>query len=103
MTRIPADATDAEDIASVTGYLDGLGAAVPVLTIDDAQDGCGASPPDGARALASAVGDAHDFFVIDGGPGPPAGSDPCGGVSRHGFFGLEGPVVAQVVAFVAAR
>jgi hypothetical protein len=93
----------------VPDYLAKLTAAGPVLMIDEAGDQCGASPPisgpagSGAQVLAQAMGDTSHFVLVDGGAPPPAGSDPCGGIAYHGFYGEDDPVVAKIVAFIQAH
>jgi hypothetical protein len=100
VTVIPAGATDAEDIQSVPGYEAKLAARVPILMLDDTLDACGASPPDGARALAQSIGDTLYFRIVNGGAMPPTGANACGGTSYHGFYGQDPEVVGQIVQFI---
>jgi hypothetical protein len=111
VTVIPKSAADKEDIQSVPGFEAGLGARVPILMIDNALDQCGASPPLadpakgilGAAGLADLIGDAKHFVLVEGGTPPPPDASVCGGLSYHGFYGLEGEVVPKIVSFIQAH
>jgi alpha-beta hydrolase superfamily lysophospholipase len=111
VTVVPKFAADKEDIQSVPGFEAGLSARVPILMIDNALDQCGASPPLpdpskgilGAQGLAELIGDAKHFVLVEGGTTPPADASVCGGLSYHGFYGLESEVVPKIVNFIQAH
>jgi hypothetical protein len=102
VTVIPPDASDQEDIQSVSADAAGvLSQHLPVLMIDDSKDKCGASPPAGAQALAEQIGDPQkDFVLLDGGPTPPVGQDVCGGLAYHGFYEDDAVLVPRITAFI---
>jgi len=72
---------------------------VPCDVISHADDGCPASPHDGAKAM----GKAHDWPFSTPRGGSESCTDTkcrCGPASHHGFEGLDGEVMPTILAFV---
>lgn len=73
--------------------------AVPTLLVHNRQDGCVGSPPSGAEeALAAMTATPAKQLVFVSG-GIPKGN-PCGGLSAHGYYGLENQVVPIVIDWI---
>ena len=73
----------------------------PCQVVSHAEDGCPASPHDGAKAMA----DEHNWSFISEKGGSEHCSDAkcrCGPASHHGFEGLDGKVIPKILAFMNA-
>ena len=70
--------------------------AVPTLIVTHAQDGCDATPPAGAQAIAHRLVSAPKVNrqTLYGGFTPL--SIPCEALSHHGYFGIESIAVVQI-------
>lgn len=76
--------------------------AVPTLIVHNRDDGCRQSPPAGAEPALAALAAApvKQLVFVSGGM---AKSNPCGGLSTHGYYGIEDKVVPVVVAWIKAH
>ena len=76
--------------------------AVPTLVVHNRGDGCAESPFDGAVAAMAGLGraPARELVAVSGGTGR---GRACGGMSPHGFYGVEGLVVGPMVAWIKAH
>jgi hypothetical protein len=74
---------------------------VPAFLAHHMGDGCKCSPPGSAgKVLAALAGaPAKGSRKFSGGL-PPKSSDPCMAFTPHGFFGIEGQVVAAIADFI---
>lgn len=89
-------------------WADGMGAvpldriAVPTLVVHNRLDGCSESPFSGATAavLQLSHAPAKELIAVSGGSGRGA---PCGARSPHGYYGIEGAVVAPMVEWIKAH
>jgi len=72
----------------------------PVLVVHHKQDKCPASPPSGSgRLFARLMGaTVREIRFIEG--GKPAVSQPCGGLSAHGFYGVGRKTVAEISKWI---
>jgi len=75
----------------------------PSLIVSHRKDGCDITPAADAPKLTKGLSNARkvDVVLVDG--GSPPRSDPCQALSAHGFLGIEGQVVARIVAFIKAN
>ncbi len=73
---------------------------IPTLVVHNRSDQCGATPyRDAPVLLASLVNaPAKELVTFDGGDTPR--SDPCEGLSYHGYLGLDGDVVAAIAEWI---
>ncbi len=73
---------------------------VPTLVVAHESDECRVTPPEGAKEITQRLVSSPrvDVKYFSGGYGPK--SKPCGGLSAHGFFGIEGKVVAAIADFI---
>ncbi|HYL47864.1 MAG TPA: hypothetical protein VET84_00710 [Stellaceae bacterium] len=72
---------------------------VPTLIVHSRDDGCRQSPPSGAEpALASLTATPAKQLVFVSG-GTPKGN-PCGGLSAHGYLGIESQVVPVMITWI---
>ncbi|HVA34789.1 MAG TPA: hypothetical protein VNG52_01015 [Stellaceae bacterium] len=73
--------------------------AVPTLIVHNRDDGCRNSPPSGAEPALAALAavPAKQLVFVSGGI---AKSNPCGGLSTHGYYGIEDKVVPVVVNWI---
>ncbi len=76
--------------------------AVPTLVIHNRLDGCAESPFNGATSAIPQLSHApaKDLIAVSGGSGRGA---PCRAMSPHGYYGVEGAVVAPMVAWIKAH
>ncbi|MDE2230223.1 MAG: hypothetical protein KGL11_14440 [Alphaproteobacteria bacterium] len=76
--------------------------AVPTLVVHNRQDGCRkSSPSDAESGLARlAAAPAKQLVFVSG--GVPKGN-PCGGLSAHGYYGIENQVVPVVIDWIKSR
>ena len=72
---------------------------VPVLFVHNRNDGCASSPPGGVAPRIARFPPGADVTRIDVTSNRLSG-DPCEPLSPHGFLGIEGEVVAQIVAWM---
>ena len=75
-----------------TGDMKKLGK--PVLLVHHRLDGCFVSPYGGVKGLAPSL----PLITVNG--GSPATSGPCDPYSSHGYYGVEGPVVAAIMHWI---
>lgn len=73
--------------------------AVPTLIVHNRDDGCLQAPPSGAEpALTSlTAAPAKQLVFVSG--GIPKGN-PCGGLSAHGYYGIESQVMPVIVGWI---
>ena len=73
---------------------------VPTQVLTHSADGCHLTPPEGVQAIADKLVNAPkiDTGFFDGGREPESG--PCDPLCEHGFFGIEGTVVARIAEFI---
>ncbi|HZT51395.1 MAG TPA: hypothetical protein VFA22_05655 [Stellaceae bacterium] len=76
--------------------------AVPTLIVHNRDDGCRQSPPSGAEPALAALtaAPAKNLIFVGGGI---AKSNPCGGLSAHGYYGIENQVVPVVIAWIKSH
>jgi hypothetical protein len=76
--------------------------AVPVLVVHNRDDGCRESPYLGVAAAMDALkaAPAKELIMVSGGN---SNGRPCGGLSTHGYFGIEDQVVPPIVAWIKAK
>lgn len=71
--------------------------AVPVLVVSNQDDTCAESPPSGAaKVIAAVTRSPRKQLAMVGSRQFPKGSDPCRGMSPHGYLGIEGMVVQRI-------
>jgi pimeloyl-ACP methyl ester carboxylesterase len=85
-----------------------LSVNVPVYVAADRDDACPCSPPARSgeilKALKMAPARASSLFPPEGSKSPPGpGTNPCSANTPHGFYGIEGEVVAAIVDWVNAH
>ncbi len=76
--------------------------AVPTLIVHNRDDGCRQSPPSGAApalALLAAAPEKQLVFVAGG----MTKGNPCGGLSAHGYYGVENEVMPIVVGWIKSH
>ena len=75
---------------------------VPVLFVENRNDGCAVSPPAGIASLMARfpadAGATRIDFTSD-----PTANDPCGPLSPHGYLGIEDDVTAAVLTWIHAH
>jgi hypothetical protein len=76
--------------------------AVPTLVVHNRDDDCRNSPASGAAPAMATLTAApvKDLVFVAGGI---AKSNPCGGLSRHGYYGIENQVVPVIVAWIKSH
>lgn len=76
--------------------------AVPTLIVHNRDDGCRQAPPAGAEPALAALtaAPAKQLVFVSGGI---AKSNPCGGLSAHGYYGIENQVVPPVIAWIKSH
>jgi len=74
--------------------------AVPTLLVHNREDGCALTPFSRADRILEKLSHAprKELIAVEGGATPT--SDPCEGRSRHGFIGIETPVVEAIVKWI---
>jgi hypothetical protein len=76
--------------------------AVPVLFVHNRNDGCRVSPPGAIAGLMANFPPGSDVTRIDV-TSATTPNDPCGPFAPHGYLGIEGEVVTQIVAWMRAH
>ncbi|MBV8074391.1 MAG: hypothetical protein JO140_03095 [Candidatus Eremiobacteraeota bacterium] len=71
--------------------------AIPVLVVENSADGCPVTRPSGAAALAERLGSNGTYREVTSSA---AQGDACGGLSPHGFLGIEGEVAGKIVEWI---
>jgi hypothetical protein len=75
--------------------------AVPVLVVSNQDDTCAESPPSGAAMVVAAVTHSpRKQLAMVGSRQFAKGSDPCRGMSPHGYLGIEGMVVQRISEWI---
>ncbi|MEE2956535.1 MAG: hypothetical protein VX780_10420 [Pseudomonadota bacterium] len=69
---------------------------VPALVVHHENDQCGSSPADGAKELLRALANSKNKQIILYRKGKSGNSNDCGGMSPHGFLGIENQVVSAI-------
>ena len=77
--------------------------SVPVLAVTDGDDTCPTSPPEDMARLLAALTGAPLRDTMRFGGGRAAVGRPCGGMSPHGYLGIESRVVAAIGDWILAR
>jgi hypothetical protein len=86
--------------ASETVFDSDLGAiTVPALVVANSNDTCPSNSPSLAPKILAALTGAPRKELIVVGSGAIQG-DPCGGLSPHGYLGIEGDVVQRISAWI---
>jgi hypothetical protein len=75
---------------------------LPTLIVHNRDDGCPVSPFAGVADLQHELKGVATIAVQAFAGGDPPQSDPCEGLSRHGYLGLEPLVVSAVAAWIKA-
>lgn len=75
---------------------------VPTLIVHNRQDGCVESPPSGAEPALAALTAAPVKQLVFVSGGTPKGN-PCGGLSAHGYYGIEDQVVPIVIDWIKSQ
>ncbi len=77
---------------------------VPVFVMAHDQDQCSVTPPAGAQSIVSRLTGAPvtGLALLTGGL-PPAVSDPCEALTRHGYYGIESQAVDAIEVFIKAH
>ena len=71
--------------------------AVPVLVVSNQNDACAVSPPgDAPNVLAALTRSPHKELVMVTSSQITRRSDPCEGMSPHGYLGIESAVVQRI-------
>ncbi len=73
---------------------------VPTLLVHHRDDGCYASPFDGAESLRRRLSGAARVDVVGVAGGDPPRSGPCDPLAAHGFLGVEAQAVDAMVAWM---
>jgi class 3 adenylate cyclase len=77
--------------------------AVPVLVVSNQNDTCGVSPPgDAPNVLAALTRSPRKELVMVTSSQIARRSDPCEGMSPHGYLGIEGEVVQRISDWIKA-
>jgi len=77
--------------------------AVPVLVVGNEFDTCADTPPGDAPMVLSALARSPRKELVMVRSGQIAKrSDPCQGMSPHGYLGIEGPVVQRISEWIRA-
>jgi pimeloyl-ACP methyl ester carboxylesterase len=77
--------------------------AVPVLVVGNAYDTCPDTPPgDAPMVLAALTRSPRKELVMVASGQTTKGSDPCQGMSPHGYLGIEGMVVQRISEWITA-
>jgi hypothetical protein len=86
--------------ASETVFDSDLGAiTVPALVVANSNDTCPSSSPSLApKILAALTGAPRKELIVVGSDA--IQGDPCGGLSPHGYLGIEGDVVQRISAWI---
>jgi hypothetical protein len=75
--------------------------AVPVLVVSNQDDTCAETPPSGAPIVIAAVTRSpRKQLAMVGSRQFAKGSDPCRGMSPHGYLGIEGMVVQRISEWI---
>ena len=82
------------------GSLAGRALPIPTLVTANANDGCSASPPDGAAELARRLGARATFLAFSS---TEQRSDPCQALSPHGYLGIESEVIGKIVDWIVSH
>ena len=77
--------------------------AVPVLVVSNEYDTCADTPPGDAPMVLSALmrSQRKELVMVTSGQ-TAKGSDPCQGMSPHGYLGIEGMVVQRISEWIRA-
>ena len=77
--------------------------AVPVLVVGNEYDTCADTPPGDAPMVLSALmrSQRKELVMVTSGQ-TAKGSDPCQGMSPHGYLGIEGTVVQRISGWIRA-
>src|SRR5262249_25226269 len=75
--------------------------AVPVLIVSNEYDTCADTPPSDARRVVAALprSPRKERVMVTSGQ-IAKGSDPCQGMSPHGYLGIEGIVVQRISEWI---
>jgi pimeloyl-ACP methyl ester carboxylesterase len=77
--------------------------AVPALVVSNQSDTCGVSPPsDAPNILAALTRSPRKELMMVSGSQIARRSDPCEGMSPHGYLGIEGMVVQRISDWIRA-
>lgn len=76
--------------------------AVPTLIVHNRDDQCRHSPVGGAAPALAALTNApaKELLLVSGGDDR---ADPCGGLSHHGYLGIENQVVPPMIAWIKSH
>jgi hypothetical protein len=74
--------------------------SVPTLVVSHEKDGCRFTPPSGDAAIKSALTGAPIVKVEMISGGIRSFSNPCKGLSLHGFYGKEKETVNDIAQFI---
>lgn len=75
----------------------------PVLIVANSDDGCFASPPQGANTLKSALTSSPKVEIVTFEGGDPPQSGPCEAMAYHGYLGIEARVVDAIGGWIKAQ
>jgi pimeloyl-ACP methyl ester carboxylesterase len=91
-------------ISAAIGDRVDLGAiAVPTLVVHNREDACPVCPFSAVPGLLAALTRAPRKALIAVNGGSPPQSAPCQPLARHGYFGIEDEVVADIVRWIEAK
>lgn len=75
---------------------------VPVLIASHVDDICNLSPPSENAKLKAALTASPRSEIVTFSGGSPPRSQPCEAFAPHGFYGVEGAVIARILAWMGA-
>ena len=73
---------------------------VPTLIISHEDDKCRVTPPEGAEKIKAGLTRAPEVVIKYFAGGKDPSSEPCKGLSSHGFYGIEREVINEIAAFI---
>jgi len=76
---------------------------VPALVVANRADQCDVAPPTMAPRIAAAMRSSPDAHVLMVDGGVSRSDKPCGSLSPHGYYGIEGTVVAKIGGWLDAH
>jgi len=77
--------------------------SVPVLLVNHKRDGCKVTPNGGMKKLKRKMKNASEVELLSFKGGSQVDSNPCRGLSYHGFYGIEDEVVDAISKWILDR
>jgi pimeloyl-ACP methyl ester carboxylesterase len=76
---------------------------VPALVVANRKDACDVAPPSMAPRIAAAMTRSPNVRVLEISGGVQKSKKACGSLSPHGYYGIEGQVIASITAWMRAH